>query len=141
LIARLFVDPAYQPAQVYRQQLRVAKMILRASGPRTLPIDVDAVGDMLSPKPLEGEEKLVSIFEEKSQNLPRLIGTNDALCRDAKRRSAILTRLERSPARSAHTKFNVTDKNVGVAEIESNEDNSMCNEHNFRTELRSIYVS
>jgi hypothetical protein len=65
LIARLFVDPAYQPVQVYRQQLRIAKMILRASGPRTLPIDVDAVGDMLSPKPLEGEEKLVSIFEEK----------------------------------------------------------------------------
>ena len=27
LITRLFVDPAYQPAQVYRQQLRVAKMV------------------------------------------------------------------------------------------------------------------
>jgi hypothetical protein len=62
LITRLFVDPAYQPAQVCRQQLRVAKMILRGSCPRTLPIDVDAVGDMLSPKRLEGEEKLAIMF-------------------------------------------------------------------------------
>jgi hypothetical protein len=65
LITRLFVDPAYQPAQVYRQQLRVAKMVLGGYRPRTLPIDVDAVSDMLSPKPLEGEEKLAIIFKEK----------------------------------------------------------------------------
>jgi hypothetical protein len=55
LITRLFVDPAYQPAQVYRQQLRVAKMVLGCYHPRTLPIDVDAMRDMLSPRPLEGE--------------------------------------------------------------------------------------
>jgi hypothetical protein len=65
LITRLFVDPAYHPAQVYRQQLRVAKMVLGGYRPRTLPIDVDAVSDMLSPKPLEGEEKLAIIFKEK----------------------------------------------------------------------------
>jgi hypothetical protein len=72
LITRLFVDPAYQPAQVYRQQLRVAKMILRGSCPRTLPIDVDAVGDTLSPKPLEGEEKLAIILEENISELAAL---------------------------------------------------------------------
>ena len=65
LIARLFVDPAYQPAQVYRQQLRVAKRVLGGYHPRTLPIDVDTMRDMLSPKPLEGEEKLAIILKEK----------------------------------------------------------------------------
>ena len=66
LITRLFVDPAYQPAQVYRQQLRVAKIVLGGYRPRTLPIDVDAIGDMLSPEPLEGEEKLAIILKEKT---------------------------------------------------------------------------
>ena len=65
LITRLLVDPGFQPAQVYRQQLRVAKMVLGGKRSRTLPINVDEVGDMLSPKPLEGEEKLAIIFEEK----------------------------------------------------------------------------
>jgi hypothetical protein len=65
LITRLFVDAAYQPAQVYQPQLRVVKMVLAGYRPRTLPIDVDAVSDMLSPKPLEGEEKLAIIFKEK----------------------------------------------------------------------------
>ena len=65
LITRLFVDPAYQPAQVHWQQLRVAKMVLGGYRPRTLPIDLDAISDMLSPKPLEGEEKLAIIFKEK----------------------------------------------------------------------------
>jgi hypothetical protein len=72
LITRLFVDPASQPAQVYRQQLRIAKMIVRGSCPRTLPIGVDAVGDMLSPKPLEGEEKLAIILEENISELAAL---------------------------------------------------------------------
>jgi hypothetical protein len=35
-------------AQVYRQQLRIAKMVLGGYHPRTLPIDVDAMMDMLS---------------------------------------------------------------------------------------------
>jgi hypothetical protein len=69
LITRLFVDPAYQPTQVYRQQLRVAKMVLGGYRPRTLPIDVDAIKDMLSPKPLQGEEKIARIFEEKFADL------------------------------------------------------------------------
>ena len=58
LITRLFVDLGYQPAHVYRQQVRVAKMVLGGYRPRTLPIDVDAIRDMLSPKPLESEKSL-----------------------------------------------------------------------------------
>jgi hypothetical protein len=72
LITRLFVDPTYRPAQVYRQQLRVAKMLLGGYCPRTLPIDVDAIRDMLSPKPLEGEEKLAIILEEKISEIAAL---------------------------------------------------------------------
>jgi hypothetical protein len=65
LITRLFVDPGFQPTQVHRQQLRVAKMVLGGKPSRTLPLVVDETRDMLSPKPLEGEEKLASILEEK----------------------------------------------------------------------------
>ena len=65
LITRIFVDPAFQPAQVSRQQLRVIKMVLGDYRPRTLPINADAITEMLSPKPLEGEEKLAIIFTER----------------------------------------------------------------------------
>jgi hypothetical protein len=64
LITRLFVDPGFQPTQVRRQQLRVAKIVLGDKRSRTLPIDVDELGQVLSPKPLEGEEKLTIILEE-----------------------------------------------------------------------------
>jgi hypothetical protein len=65
VVSRLFVDPGFQPTQVYQQQLRVAKMAMGHKRTRTVSIDVDEVRDMLSPKPLEGEEKLASILEEK----------------------------------------------------------------------------
>jgi hypothetical protein len=64
LITRLFVDPGFQPTRVRQQQLRAAKMALGGKLSRTL-IVVDEVRDMLSPKPLEGEEKFASILEEK----------------------------------------------------------------------------
>ena len=65
LITRLFVDPGFQPTQVHRQQLRVAKMVLGGKRSRMLPINVDEVGDTLSSKPPEGEEKLAIILEQK----------------------------------------------------------------------------
>ena len=65
LITRLFVDPGFQPTQVHQQQLRVAKMVLSGKPSRTLSLVVDEVRDVLSPEPLEGEEKLASILEEK----------------------------------------------------------------------------
>jgi hypothetical protein len=72
LITRLFIDPGFQPPQVHRQQLRVAKMVLGGKRSRTLLIDVDEVGDVLSPKPLEGQEKLAIILEEKISELAAL---------------------------------------------------------------------
>ena len=38
---------------------------------RTVSIDVDEVGDMLSQQPPEGEEKLASILEEKNFRICR----------------------------------------------------------------------
>jgi hypothetical protein len=40
-------------------------MVLGGKRSPTLPINVDDVGEMLSPKPLKGEEKLAIILEEK----------------------------------------------------------------------------
>ena len=40
-------------------------MVLGDYRPRTLPINADAITEMLSPKPLEGEEKLAIIFTER----------------------------------------------------------------------------
>jgi hypothetical protein len=44
--------------QAHQQQLRAAKMVLGGKPSRTLPLVVDEVGDMLSPKPFEGKGKL-----------------------------------------------------------------------------------
>jgi hypothetical protein len=59
-----------------------------------------------------------------------LIGTSDALCRDAKPRSAILTRLEGSLSHSAHTKLDVIYENIESFKIESNRCNNMSKAHN-----------
>jgi hypothetical protein len=79
LITRLFVDPAlaYQPAQVYRQQLRVAKMVLGGYRPRTLPIDVDAIRDMLSPKPLKVKKACGYLKGKKFHSLRYSTGASD----------------------------------------------------------------
>jgi hypothetical protein len=49
--SRLFVDPGFQPTQVYQQQLRIAKMALRRRRTRTASIDVGEVRDMLPEAP------------------------------------------------------------------------------------------
>ena len=116
LITQFLVDP-YLPAGGKSADSSFGgcnwfSALVYASCRRSCLVDVDEIKEMFLPSLLEGEEKLATILEEKFQNLPRLIGTSDALCRDAKPRSAILTRLERSPSRSAHTKLNVTYENV-----------------------------
>jgi hypothetical protein len=40
-------------------------MVLGGYRPRMLPLVIDRIRDMLSPKPLEGEEKLTIILKEK----------------------------------------------------------------------------
>jgi hypothetical protein len=103
LIARLFVDPGFQPTQVHQQQVRVAKMVLGGYRPRTLPVNADAIVDMLSPKPLEGEEKLAIIFKDKISEFAVL----DRYERRAlsRRKAAIrnFDAAQRSSSRTAHT--------------------------------------
>jgi hypothetical protein len=69
LLTRFFVDPYYQPKHVNRQELRLLKMVLSGRLPRGVPTDVDAIKEMVSPKPPEGEEKLAIILEEKVSEL------------------------------------------------------------------------
>jgi len=72
LLTRLLVDPYYQPKQVHRQRFRLLNWVLGGYRPRNLSIDVDAIKEMVSPKPPEGEEKLAIILEEKISQLAAL---------------------------------------------------------------------
>jgi hypothetical protein len=107
LITQFLIDPNFLPRHVDRQRLRLLHLALgaRFRGP---PIEVQKIKEIFSPMPPEREEKRAIILRQRVRSLPRLIDTSDALCRDAKPRSAVLTRLERSPSRSNRTKFNVT---------------------------------
>jgi len=69
LLTRLLGDPDYQPRQVNKQRFRLLNWVLGGRRPRDLPIDVDAVKEMVSPKPPEGEEKLAVILEERISEL------------------------------------------------------------------------
>ena len=68
---------------------------------------------------MQGARRIAEAF----RSLPRSIGTSGGFYRDAKPRSAILTRLERSLSRSAHTKLNVTNEMSELFRFESNERN------------------
>jgi hypothetical protein len=60
LITRLFVDPGYQRAQVYRQQVQVVNMVLGGYRHRTPPIDVEEVGICFPGSPLKVKKSLRS---------------------------------------------------------------------------------
>jgi hypothetical protein len=86
LIERLFVDPVYPGAQVDRQQFGVMKLVLGDYCSRTLPVDSDAIEAMLSPAPLEGDEKLAIIFKGKSHSSRYSTGTSAVVCRETQSR-------------------------------------------------------
>ena len=123
LITQFLVDPYFVPRHIRRLQLWGLHLALGARF-RVLPIEihkieVHKIKEIFSPIPPESEEKLAAILGKRLRSLPRSIDTSGALYRDAKPRSAILTRLERLPSRSAKTKINVTYENVRVVQIES----------------------
>jgi len=62
--------------------------------PRNLPIDVNAIKEMVSPKPPEGEEKLAIILEEKISQLAAL---------DRYERRALSKRKALEPSSTAET--------------------------------------
>jgi hypothetical protein len=120
LIAGFLTDPKYQPLRVLRQQLRLMKTIDRVERTRGAPFDIDEMEEMIDLEPLEREtQSSRPSWRTNLLSLPRLIGTSDALGRDAKPRSATLTRLECSLSRGAHTELNVTYENGRVVQIES----------------------
>jgi hypothetical protein len=65
LLTRLLVDPSYQPKEVNRQRFRLLNWVLGGYRPCNLPVELDAIKEMVSPKPPEGEEKLAIILKEK----------------------------------------------------------------------------
>jgi hypothetical protein len=69
LLTRFFVDPYYQPKHVNRLELRLLKMALSGRLPPGVPADVDAIKQMVNPKPPEGEEKLAIIIKERVSEL------------------------------------------------------------------------
>jgi hypothetical protein len=77
-------DPDYQPLRVLRQQLRLMKTIDRVERTRGAPFETDEIEEMIDLEPLERDAKFAGIVEGKSSELAALIGTSDALCRDAK---------------------------------------------------------
>ena len=105
LITQLLVNPNFVPRHVVRQRLQLLHLVLGARF-RDPPIGVHEIKEIFSRMPPESEEKAREhLRRKKFQNLLRLIGTSDALYRDAKPRSAILTQLEGSPSNNAHKKF------------------------------------
>ena len=72
LLTRVLVDPYYQPRHVQRQRLRLLNAVLTGRYPRNLPVDVDAVKEMVSPEPPEGEEKLAVFLMEGISELAAL---------------------------------------------------------------------
>ena len=103
LITQFLVDPYFVPRHTRRLQLWAFHLALGARF-RVLPVEVQKIEvhklkELFTPMPPVSEEKLAAILTKTFRSLPRSIGTSDALCQDAKPRSANLTRLERSPAR------------------------------------------
>lgn len=72
LIAGLLADPKYQPRRVLRQQLRLMKTIDRIERLRGAPFKILEIQEMNYPGPLEGDEKLAAIVEERSPQLAAL---------------------------------------------------------------------
>jgi hypothetical protein len=68
-ITRLLTDPKYQPLSVLRQQLRLMKTIDRMERLRDAPFAIDEIEEMIRLEPLEGDEKLAAIVEEKALQL------------------------------------------------------------------------
>ena len=112
LITQFLVNPYFVPRHIRRLQLWSLHLALGARF-RVLPIEGHRSESIRSRRYLtpclpRAKKSLRRSYGKRLRSLLRLIGTSGALCRDAKPRSAILTRLERSLSRSAHTKLNVT---------------------------------
>jgi hypothetical protein len=69
LISGLLADPRYQPPRAVRQQLRLMKAIDRMERFRGAPFEIDEIEEMIYLEPLEGDEKLAAIVEDRVSEL------------------------------------------------------------------------
>jgi hypothetical protein len=72
LISGLLADPRYQPLRALRQQLRLMKTMNRMERFRGAPFEIDEVEEMIDLEPLEGDEKLAAIVEDRVSELAAL---------------------------------------------------------------------
>jgi hypothetical protein len=91
------------------------------------------------PNPTETSKSWRRFWRTELARLRHLTGTSDALCRDAKPRSAILTRLERSPLCSAHTKLNMIDEKSSSWRL--NQIKDITAQRNKRSNSSSININ
>src|SRR5271165_5833272 len=69
LITGLLTDPKYQPLQVLREQFQLVKTIDRMERLRGAPFEIEEIEGMNYPAPLEGDEKLAAIIEDRAPEL------------------------------------------------------------------------
>jgi len=69
LITGLLTDPNYQPLRVLTRQLRLMKMIDRIKRSRGALFQIEEIEGMICPEPLEGDEKLAAIVEDRVSQL------------------------------------------------------------------------
>jgi hypothetical protein len=69
LITGLLTDPTYQPLQVLTRRLRLMKMLDRMERSRGALFQIEEIEEMICPGPLEGDEKLAAIIEDRVSDL------------------------------------------------------------------------
>jgi hypothetical protein len=69
LISGLLTDPHYRPLRALRQQLRLMKTIDRMERLGGAPFEIEEIEGMIYPSPLDGDEKLAAIVEDRASEL------------------------------------------------------------------------
>jgi hypothetical protein len=69
LITSLLADPKDQPLQALKRQLQLMKRIDRIERFRGAPFEIDEIEEMIYLQPLEGDQELAAIVEERASEL------------------------------------------------------------------------
>ena len=72
LVARLLADPQYKPLSTYKKQVRIMRMIDRVERIFGKPFDLDDIGPLPNPKPLDDQLKFATVMEDRARELAAL---------------------------------------------------------------------